>query len=83
MGRESAYSEVANGPHWVLLDKTGVLEGAAFVGRHPDEDEQREELRRLVVWSGTTSPTSPPRSRVASGGGRTASWKRCAAPALA
>src|SRR5438876_825496 len=50
VGRESAYREVANGPHWVLLDKTGVLEGAAFVGRHPDEDEQREELRRLVVW---------------------------------
>lgn len=50
VGRESAYREVANGPHWVLLDKTGVLEGAAFVGRHPVEDEQREELRRLVVW---------------------------------
>src|SRR5947209_8281956 len=50
VGRESAYREVANGPHRVLLDKTGVLEGGAFVGRHPDEDEQREELRRLVVW---------------------------------
>ncbi len=50
VGRESAYREVASGPHRVLLDKTGVLEGAAFVGRHLDEDEQRERLRRLVVW---------------------------------
>ena len=50
VGRESAYREVAKGAHRVLLDKTGVLEGAAFVGRHPVEDEQREELRRLIVW---------------------------------
>jgi predicted nucleotidyltransferase len=50
VGRESAYREVASGPHRVLLDKAGVLEGAAFVGRHPDEDEQQEALRRLVVW---------------------------------
>jgi len=29
-----------------LLQRTWT----AIVGRHPDEDEQREELRRLVVW---------------------------------
>jgi hypothetical protein len=49
VGRESAFREVAGGPHRVLLDKTGVLDGASFVGRHPDADEQREAVRRLVV----------------------------------
>src|SRR5207237_4259616 len=45
VGRESAYLQVANGPHSVLLDNTGVLEGAAFVGRPADQDAQREQPR--------------------------------------
>jgi hypothetical protein len=51
-GARARTRDVAIGSHRVLLDKTGVLKGAALVGRHPDEDEQREELRRLLLWFG-------------------------------
>jgi lincosamide nucleotidyltransferase len=49
VGRESAFRDVAGGPHRVLLDKTGILDGVTFGGGPPDEEEQREALRRLVV----------------------------------
>jgi hypothetical protein len=50
VGAESRFSHVARGPYRVLLDETGVLDGATFVGQHPDPDDQREALRRLIVW---------------------------------
>lgn len=50
VGRESVFGHVAAGPHRVLLDRTGILDGVAFAGEHPNPDEQRETLRRLVMW---------------------------------
>jgi hypothetical protein len=50
VGRESDFTRVAAGPHRVLLDKTGVLAGATFVGQRPDAAEQRELMRQQVVW---------------------------------
>jgi hypothetical protein len=50
VGRESQFRHAAYGPYRVLLDKQGILAGATFEGRHSDADEQRETLRRLIVW---------------------------------
>jgi hypothetical protein len=50
IGRESDFTRVAAGPHRVLLDKTGILAGATFVGHRLDAAEQREVVRQQVVW---------------------------------
>ncbi len=50
VGRETAFTQIARGPHRVLLDKTGVLSGVDFVGHAADYAEQREELRRTIMW---------------------------------
>ncbi|HWQ13772.1 MAG TPA: nucleotidyltransferase domain-containing protein [Roseiflexaceae bacterium] len=50
LGREGDFAHTHAGPHRVLLDKTGVLAGAAFPWRAPAPAEQVERLRRLVHW---------------------------------
>jgi hypothetical protein len=34
----------------VLLDKTGILDGVAFLGRQPAQEVQVETLRRQIYW---------------------------------
>jgi predicted nucleotidyltransferase len=49
--RASALDEIRDvGPYRTLLDKEGVLAGAAFPMREPDRAEQVEALSRLVQW---------------------------------
>ena len=50
LGRESNFTHIHVGPYRVLLDKTGCLTSAVFSGYQPAPTEQRETLRRLVVW---------------------------------
>src|SRR5207302_5460308 len=50
VGRERHFVQVARGATQVLLDPQGLLAGVTFVGHHPTPDEQRETLRRLLVW---------------------------------
>jgi predicted nucleotidyltransferase len=48
--RESQIKQMLSGPFKVLLDKTGVLAGAAFHAADLDTAAQTEKLRRLVYW---------------------------------
>ena len=50
IGRESRFDQIHSGPYTVLLDKKGVLTGAAFPGHGTDPLEQTEKLRRLIYW---------------------------------
>jgi predicted nucleotidyltransferase len=53
LGRESAIGDIFGGPHQVLLDKKGLLAGAAPPRRGPAQAEpakQVETLRRQVYW---------------------------------
>jgi predicted nucleotidyltransferase len=47
---QSAFSKVYPGGFKVLVDKTGVLDGAVFSGGLASAEEQRENLRRQVYW---------------------------------
>jgi predicted nucleotidyltransferase len=38
------------GPHQVLVDKAGVLEGVTFPGFQPSEAEQRSQVERDLSW---------------------------------
>lgn len=49
VGRESAFRDIAGGTHRALLDKSGILAGVTFDRVPPDEEDQREALRRLVI----------------------------------
>jgi hypothetical protein len=42
--------QIQCGPFLALFDRRGLLEGAAFPPHTPGSDEQREELRRRIVW---------------------------------
>jgi len=35
VARQSAYSDLVKGPYQVIVDKTGILANANFVGRQP------------------------------------------------
>ena len=50
IGREGAFRHIHFGPYRVLMDRSGVLDGAEFTWRQPDEGEQTERLRELVYW---------------------------------
>jgi hypothetical protein len=50
IGAESRFTHIARGPYRVLVDESGILNGATLVGKQPDRHAQREELRRLIVW---------------------------------
>lgn len=50
IGRESHFAGLTGGPAQVLLDKTGVLEGASFTLEPPSSEFQQERLRRLLNW---------------------------------
>jgi hypothetical protein len=50
VGRESSFTHIARGPYTPLLDKKDLLAGVAFSGRQPEPQDQREALRRLIVW---------------------------------
>jgi predicted nucleotidyltransferase len=49
LGRESGFAHIHGGPHRVLLDKKGILEGAVFPLHRTDQAEQVEVLRGLVT----------------------------------
>jgi predicted nucleotidyltransferase len=49
-GREGALEEIDVGPFEPLVDKRGILAGAAFPFSPPDRDEQREHLRQILNW---------------------------------
>jgi predicted nucleotidyltransferase len=48
--RVSDLGSVRSGPHRVLLDRGGVLEGKAFPLLAPDPGEQHEQLRQILAW---------------------------------
>ena len=50
LGRASDFTHMSHGAYRILLDKTGVLAGAVFLGYEPTQAEQIETLRRLVTW---------------------------------
>jgi predicted nucleotidyltransferase len=50
IARQSDFVNMAVEPHRTLLDKQGLLKGVRLVGSQPHPDEQRENLRRLIVW---------------------------------
>jgi len=50
IGRESLLHQLHSGPYTVLLDRNGILAGAVFTEPGSDPAEQRETLRRQVVW---------------------------------
>jgi len=50
VGRESRFYETDGGPFRVLVDKTGILAGAAFPRSQSTPAERAETLRQLVVW---------------------------------
>ena len=43
-------AESSRGPHRVILDRTGVLDGVTFTGSQPGDAAQLEGLRRQVQW---------------------------------
>jgi hypothetical protein len=49
-GSEHNAAEIHRGPYRALVDKTGVLSRATFVGHAPGREEQVEVLRRQVQW---------------------------------
>ncbi|HJS29605.1 MAG TPA: aminoglycoside 6-adenylyltransferase [Anaerolineales bacterium] len=49
-GRESSFGGVASGEFKVLLDKKGILAGAAFPKGRANLEAQREESRRVITW---------------------------------
>lgn len=49
--RASDLGSIRSGPHRVLLDKTGILEGVEFPVEEEDDVETRtEDLRRILFW---------------------------------
>ncbi len=48
--REGGLDAIHTGPFRPLVDKTGILAGAAFPFTEPDPVEQVEELRRILHW---------------------------------
>jgi predicted nucleotidyltransferase len=50
LGRASHFTHIHGGPHRVLLDKKGILEGTLFPGYEPAQAGQVETLRRLIYW---------------------------------
>jgi lincosamide nucleotidyltransferase len=49
-GSEDTAPEIHRGPYRALVDKTGMLSKVAFVGSRPDDEDQRELLRRQIQW---------------------------------
>jgi predicted nucleotidyltransferase len=49
-GREGELGEFLEGPFRGLVDKKGILAGAAFTRPKPDPAAQDEELRRVLYW---------------------------------
>jgi predicted nucleotidyltransferase len=50
VGRASDFLHIHSGPHQVLLDKTGILNGVSFPAHEAEPDKQLETLRRLIYW---------------------------------
>jgi predicted nucleotidyltransferase len=48
--RVADLSSIRSGPHRVLLDKQGVLEGMEFPLPEPNREEQTAELRQILLW---------------------------------
>jgi predicted nucleotidyltransferase len=48
LARESRFEHIHGGPHEVLVDKKGVLEGKMFALYRPAEEDQRREVRDLI-----------------------------------
>jgi hypothetical protein len=49
-GRASHFTHIYLGPYRILLDKTGLLQGAAFEGYLPPSSEQMQTLHGLIQW---------------------------------
>ena len=50
VARESELDQIRAGPHRVLVDDRGVLEGLTFPGSEHDRAVQASELRNVVTW---------------------------------
>lgn len=50
LGRESHFTHLHSGPHWVLLDKRGILAGVTFPAHTVEQSRQVETLRHLISW---------------------------------
>lgn len=50
LGRAGGFQHIHGGPHVILLDKTGILAGAAFPEQRPPPVEQVERLHGLLWW---------------------------------
>jgi predicted nucleotidyltransferase len=50
MARESGFEHIHGGPHTVLVDKKGLLEGKTFALYQPAEADQRRALRHAIYW---------------------------------
>jgi predicted nucleotidyltransferase len=49
-GSQSHLDHIQSGPYRILLDKQGILAGAAFPEQEPAHAEQIETLRRQIYW---------------------------------
>ena len=47
---EDSFLHLQGGPHRVLVDKQGILEGVEFPWQRPSEEEQTQTLRRHLHW---------------------------------
>jgi predicted nucleotidyltransferase len=50
LARENGFDHIHGGPHSVLVDKKGLLEGKTFPPYRPAEDDQRKTLRHEHLW---------------------------------
>ena len=50
LAKESNFVHMAIEPHRTLLDKQELLNGVTLIGNQPHLEEQRENLRRLIMW---------------------------------
>jgi hypothetical protein len=50
LGHESNFMHIHGGPHKVLVDKKGILEGVVFPWNELEPSTQTEKLRSLVNW---------------------------------
>ena len=50
MARESGFDHIHGGPHKVLVDKKGLLEGKTFALYQPAEADQLRTLQHAIYW---------------------------------
>ena len=50
LAKEDRFLHMQGGPHKILVDKQGLLDGVEFPWQRPSEDEQIQTLRRHLNW---------------------------------